>query len=52
MKKYRFKVSLLVEAEAYTPADAFDAVQETFSIGEEYGLVITDCEYEELNPTE
>lgn len=48
MEKYRYKVSLVVEVEAFDESDAWDAVQDAFGIGEELGVTVTDCEYKEL----
>lgn len=48
MNTYHYKVSLVVEVEAFDESDAWDAVQENFGVGSEMGLKITDCEYKEI----
>lgn len=48
MDKFRYKVELTVEVEAFDAGDAWDAVQDTFGIGEQSGLTVTDFEAWEL----
>lgn len=48
MKKFRYRVSMEVEVQAYDQTDAFEAVQDVFGIGEEMGVNVVDCEYEDL----
>jgi hypothetical protein len=48
MNKFKYKVSLLVEVEAFDEGDAWDAVQDAFGIGENMGVIVTDCDYKEM----
>ena len=48
MNKYKYEVKLLVEVEAFDAGDAWDAIQETYGVGSEMGIVVTDCEYREV----
>lgn len=48
MNTYRYKVSLVVEIEAFDESDAWDAIQDNYGVGSESGLTITDCEYKEI----
>lgn len=47
MNTYRYEVTLQVEVEAFEETDAWDAVQDAFGIGDQYGVTVTDCEYKE-----
>lgn len=48
MNTYNYKVILTVEVEAFDESDAWDAVQETYGVGQDMGIKITDCEYKEV----
>lgn len=48
MNTYSYKVTLTVTVDAFDESDAWDAVQDTFAIGDEMGLKVTDCEYKEI----
>lgn len=48
MNKFKYKVFLTVEVEAFDESDAWDAVQDAFGIGENMGVVVTNCEYKEV----
>jgi hypothetical protein len=48
MDKFRYEVKLIVEVEAFDDSDAWEAVQDNFGIGENSGVVVTECEYKEL----
>lgn len=48
MEKYKYQVQLTVEVEAFDESDAWDAVQETFGVGETGAVTVTDCEYQEV----
>lgn len=48
MNTYKYEVKLFVEVEAFDSADAWNAVQDAYGIGEEFGISVTDCEYREL----
>ena len=48
MNKYTYRVSLTVEVEAFDESDAWDAVQETYGVGQEMGITVLDCEYKEI----
>lgn len=47
MDKFKYTVRLEVEVDAFDESDAWDAVQDAFGIGENMGVVVTDCEYKE-----
>lgn len=47
MNTYRYKVSLVIEVDAFDESDAWDAVQEQFGVGSDLGIKITECEYKE-----
>jgi len=47
MNTYKYKVILQVEVEAFDESDAWDAVQDAFGIGDQAGVVVTDCNYEQ-----
>jgi hypothetical protein len=47
MEKFVYKVKLTVEVEAFDESDAWDAVQDAFGTGEELGVNVLTCEYEE-----
>lgn len=46
MKKYEYRVILKVEVEAFDESDAWEALQDTFGVGEQNGVTITDCSWE------
>ena len=48
MNKFKYKVSLVVEVEAFDSSDAWEAVQDAFGIGDNMGITVIDCEYEEI----
>lgn len=48
MNKYTYKVTLVAEIEAFDESDAWDAVQDAFGVGENMGVLVTDCEYKEV----
>lgn len=48
MNTYKYKVTLLVEVEAFDDSDAWDALQDEFGIGDTAGIRVTDCEYKEV----
>lgn len=48
MEKYRYKISITVEVEAFDESDAWDAVQEAFGVGETGAVTVTDCTYKEI----
>lgn len=48
MDKFRYKVELTVEVDAFDAGDAWEAVQDTFGIGDQSGLTVTDFEAWEL----
>lgn len=48
MDKWKWKVNLQVEVEAYDESDAWDALQDAFGIGENMGVTVTSCEYKEV----
>lgn len=42
----RYKVSLVVEVDAFDEDDAWEALQDAFGVGENApGITITDCEW-------
>lgn len=47
MEKFRYRVVLDVEIEAFDSADAWEAVQDAYGIGEDAGILVTNCKYEE-----
>ena len=47
MNTYTYKVSLTVTVDAFDESDAWDAVQDAFGVGDQAGVVVTDCNYEE-----
>ncbi len=46
MDKFKFTVVLEIEVEAFDYTDALDAIQDTFGIGEDAGINVTQCEYQ------
>lgn len=48
MDTFRYKVTLVVEVEAFDESDAWDAVQDAFGIGDQTGVVVTKCDYQEV----
>lgn len=48
MNTYTYKVVLRVEVEAFDESDAWDAVQDAFGIGDQAGVMVVDCQYEEV----
>lgn len=48
MNKYKYRVVLEVEVEAFDESDAWDAVQDAFGVGDNAGVLVTDCEYKEI----
>ena len=47
MKRYTYKVNLTVEVEAFDQDDAWEAIQDTFGVGENNpGITVTECEWE------
>lgn len=47
MKKFKYEVELAVEVEAWDEADAWEALQDVFSVGDQYGIKVVECEYRE-----
>lgn len=50
MNKYSYEVVLKVDIEAFDASDAWEALQDAFGIGDNMGIVVTDCEYKESQP--
>lgn len=48
MEKFKYKVSLMIEVEAFSEPDAWEAVQDAFGIGDNMGVTVTNCEYKEV----
>lgn len=48
MNTFKYEVKLTIEVEAFDEADAWEAVQDNFGVGENYGVTVVDCEYREL----
>ncbi len=48
MNKYTYKVVLIVEVPAFSETDAFEILQDVFGVGDEYGLTVTECEYDDV----
>lgn len=48
MNKYTYEVHLRVEVEAFDESDAWDAVQDAFGVGDQAGVMVLDCDYEEV----
>jgi len=48
MNKYKYEIKLTVEVDAFDESDAWDAVQDTYGVGGDSGLTVTDCEYREI----
>lgn len=47
MKKFTYRVALTVEVEAFDEEDAWEAIQDTFGVGDQgSGLTVTDCAWE------
>lgn len=44
MDKFRYKVQITVEVEAFDASDAWEAVQDNFGLGDQGGVTITDFE--------
>lgn len=38
---------MTVEVDAFNESDAWDCVQDAFGVGENAGVLVTDCEYRE-----
>jgi hypothetical protein len=47
METFEYTVKLTVTVEAFDDSDAWEAVQDAFGVGEQMGVVVTDCEYKE-----
>lgn len=47
MKTYKYKVVLSVEVDAFDDSDAWEAVQDAFGTGNNMGVTVTECEYQE-----
>jgi len=50
MKKFIYEVIMKLEIDAFDEGDAWDAVQDTFSVGDNLGVKVVDCEYRDLGP--
>lgn len=48
MNTFKYRVILEVEVEAFDEADAWEAVQDAFGLGENCGTKVVDCEYTEI----
>lgn len=48
MNTYKYKISLTVSVDAFDEGDAWEAVQDAFGIGDNMGITVVDCEYEEI----
>jgi len=48
MNTYKYTVELTVEVDAFDESDAWDAVQDAFGVGDQMGVVVTNCEYREV----
>lgn len=47
MENYKYTVTLEVEVEAFDESDAWDALQDAFGVGDQMGVNITKCDYEQ-----
>jgi hypothetical protein len=47
MNTYEYEVTLKVEVEAFDESDAWDAIQDAFGAGDQYGVNVIECEYKE-----
>lgn len=48
MNKFQYEVTLHVEVEAFDESDAWEAIQDSFGVGEGSGLTVLTCEWEEI----
>ena len=48
MNKYKYKITMTVEVEAFDESDAWDMLQDVYAVGENCGTNVTDCEYKEI----
>lgn len=48
MDKYKFKVFLWVEVEAFDEDDALDALRDVFATGQEGVVTVNECEYKQV----
>lgn len=48
MNKFKYQIVLTAVVEAFDESDAWDAVQDAFGVGDNFGVVVTNCEYEEV----
>lgn len=44
MEKFRYKVQITVDVDAFDANDAWEAVQDSFGLGEQNGLTVIDFE--------
>lgn len=44
MDKFKYKVQLTVEVEAFDAGDAWEAVQDNFGLGDQGGVTVVDFE--------
>lgn len=47
MEKYVYQIKMEVEVEAFDESDAWEAIEETFGIGNTGAVTVTQCEYKE-----
>lgn len=47
MNKYTYIVKLQVSVDAFDESDAWEAVQDAFGTGDNMGVNVTECEFEE-----
>ena len=45
----KYTVVLEVEVDAPTEEDAFEMIQESYGVGDDFGLKVTSCHYNENN---
>lgn len=48
MERYRFKVTVWAEIEAFDDTDALDALRDVFATGTEGAVEVTEVEYRQL----
>lgn len=44
MDTFKYRVTLDVEIEAFDVSDAMDALYDQFGVGDQQGVIITECE--------
>ena len=48
MNTYKYEITMIIEVDAFDESDAWEMLQDAFSVGENLGTRVVECEYKDL----